>query len=64
MADGVPTYVVRNDHSGGKLVLHQARLLLWIADCTNRDDGISVNFRYSSANDRWVGEGGANCKRR
>ena len=44
VADGVPTYVVRNDCSGGELVLHRARLLLWIADCTNWDDGISVNL--------------------
>ena len=44
VADGVPTYVVRNNHSGGKLVLHRARLLLWIADCTNRDDSVSVNL--------------------
>ena len=44
MADGVPTYVVRNNCSGGEIVLHQARLLLWIADCTNQDDGVSVNL--------------------
>ena len=42
MVDGVPTYVVRNDHSGGEQVLHRVHLLLWIADCTNWDDGISV----------------------
>ena len=44
MADGVPTYVVRNDRSGSEQVLHQVCLLLWIADCTNRDDGVSVNL--------------------
>ena len=48
VADGVPTYVVRNDHSGGELVLHQAHLLLWIADCTNRDDGVSVNLAIAA----------------
>ena len=42
VADGVPTYVVRNDCSGGEQVLHRVCLLLWIADCTNRDDSISV----------------------
>ena len=44
VVDFVPTYVVRNDRSGGKLVLHRAHLLLWITDCTNWDDGISVNL--------------------
>ena len=32
MADGIPAYVVKNDHMGKKKVLHQARLLLWLAD--------------------------------
>ena len=48
MADGVPTYVVRNDRSGGEQVLHRAHLLLWIADCTNRDDGVSVNLAIAA----------------
>ena len=48
VADGVPTYVVRNDCSGGKQVLHRARHLLWIADCTNRDDGVSVNLAIAA----------------
>ena len=48
MADGVPTYVVRNDHSGDKQVLHWAHLLLWIADCTNQDDSISVNLAIAA----------------
>ena len=48
MVDGVPTYVVRNNHSGGELVLHWTRLLLWIADCTNRDDGVSVNLAIAA----------------
>ena len=32
MADGIPAYLVKNDHTGKKKVLHQARLLLWLAD--------------------------------
>ena len=32
MADGIPAYVVKNDRMGKKKVLHQARLLLWLAD--------------------------------
>ena len=48
MVDGVPTYVVRNDHSGGKQMLHRARLLLWIANCTNQDDGVSVNLAITA----------------
>ena len=31
MADGVPTYVVRNDNNGNESVFHHMRLLLWIA---------------------------------
>ena len=48
VADGVPTYVVRNNRSGGEQVLHQARLLLWIANCTNWDDGVSVNLAIAA----------------
>ena len=32
MADGIPAYVVKNDCTGKKKVLHRARLLLWLAD--------------------------------
>ena len=32
MADGIPAYVVKNNHTGKKKVLHWARLLLWLAD--------------------------------
>ena len=31
-ADGIPVYEVKNDRTGKKKVLHQARLLLWLAD--------------------------------
>ena len=32
MADGIPTYVVKNNHTGKKKVVHQAWLLLWLAE--------------------------------
>ena len=32
MADGIPVYVVKNNCTGKKKVVHQARLLLWLAD--------------------------------
>ena len=32
MADGIPAYVVKNDHTGKKKVVHRARLLLWLAN--------------------------------
>ena len=32
VADGIPAYVVKNNHTGKKKVVHQARLLLWLAD--------------------------------
>ena len=31
-ADGIPVYEVKNEHTGKKKVLHQAGLLLWLAD--------------------------------
>ena len=41
VADGVPTYVVRNDNNGNESVFHHTRLLLWIA--ANGDDGMRSN---------------------
>ena len=32
MADGIPTYVVKNNRTGKKKVVHRAWLLLWLAD--------------------------------
>ena len=32
VADGVPGYVVKNEHTGKRKVLHHSRLLLWLAD--------------------------------
>ena len=48
MADGVPTYVVQNDRNDEEKVLHQACLLLWIADQTDQDDGVSVNLAIAA----------------
>ena len=31
VADGIPTYVIKDDKTGKKQVLHHARLLLWLA---------------------------------
>ena len=43
MADGVPTYVVRNDSSLKEDVFHRGRLLLWIAVDADKDDGVRSN---------------------
>ena len=32
VADGIPAYVVKNNHTGKKKVVHWARLLLWLMD--------------------------------
>ena len=43
VADGVPTYVVRNDNNGNESIFHHMRLLLWIAAGTDEDDGVRRN---------------------
>ena len=43
VADGVPTYVVRNDSNGNEAVYHRARLLLWIAADADGNDGVRSN---------------------
>ena len=43
VADGMPTYVVRNDSNGNEDVYHRERLLLWIAADADKDDGVKVN---------------------
>ena len=43
VADGVPTYVVRNDNNGNEAVFHRARLLLWIAADADKNDGMRSN---------------------
>ena len=47
MADRIPTYVVKNDKTGRKQVLHHARLLLWIAEYDGKH--IRVNCIMISA---------------
>ena len=32
VVDGIPAYVVKNNHTGKKKVVHRAQLLLWLAD--------------------------------
>ena len=32
VVDGIPAYVVKNNHTGKKKVVHQAQLLLWLVD--------------------------------
>ena len=32
VADGIPAYVVKNNRTGKKKVVHRARLLLWLTD--------------------------------
>ena len=43
LADGVSTYVVRNDNNGNESVFHHTRLLLWIAADADGDDGMRNN---------------------
>ena len=32
VVDGIPAYVIKNNRTGKKKVVHRARLLLWLAD--------------------------------
>ena len=48
MADGISTYVVRKDKTKTEYVLHQVCLLLWMADHTDQEDGISLNLAISA----------------
>ena len=61
VADGVPTYVVKNDRTNGESVLHRVRLLLWIADQMDQDDGVSVHLAISAP--ALVGEAGGGTTR-
>ena len=47
VADGIPTYVVKNNKTGKKQVLHCARLLLWLAEYDSKP--IRVNCIMISA---------------
>ena len=48
VADGIPTYVVRNDKTKTEYVLHRAHLLLCMADHTDQEDGVSLNLAISA----------------
>ena len=45
VADEIPAYVVKNDRTGKKKVLHPARLLLWLADY---GEPVRCNLTYIS----------------
>ena len=45
VADGVPAYVVKNEHIGKKEVLHRSRLLLWLTDF---GEPMQMNRMYTS----------------
>ena len=47
VADGIPTYVVKNDKTDRRQVLHHARLLLWLAEYDGKS--IRVNCIMISA---------------
>ena len=47
VADGIPTYVVKNNKTGKKQVLHHVRLLLWLAEYDG--EPIQVNCIMISA---------------
>ena len=47
VVDGIPTYVVKNNKTGKKQVLHHARLLLWLAEYDGKP--IRVNHIMISA---------------
>ena len=56
VADGIPALVVKNDHTGKKEVLHQARLLLWLSDY-----GEPVRFNLINTSDRPPGSTPDQC---
>ena len=57
VADGVPTYVVRNDNNGNKSVFHHTILLLWIAAHADGDDGIRRNSAITALDANGSAEG-------
>ena len=50
MADGVPTYIIRNDNNGNEYIFHHTRLLLWIAADADGDDGVRSNPAITALN--------------
>ena len=61
MADGVPTYVVRNDRNeNDEKTLHRAHLLLWIASPEDWNDNVHAHVAIATpALAGTVGEGTA-----
>ena len=62
MADGIPAYVVKNNCTGKKKVVHQAQLLLWLADYGKpvRCDHVDISdIPPGTVTDRYPDEG---CK--
>ena len=57
VADGVPTYVVRNDNNSNKSIFHCMRLLLWIAADTDGDDGMRSNPTIAALDANGLEEG-------
>ena len=45
VVDGIPAYIVKNNHTGKKKVVHRARLLLWL---TNYGEPVRCNLIYIS----------------
>ena len=45
VADGVPTYMVKNECTGKRKVLHSLRLLLWLA---NYGEPVQINCMCTS----------------
>ena len=58
MADGVPTYVVRNDNNVNESVFHCMRLLLWIAADDDGDDSMRSNPTITALDTNGSVEGG------
>ena len=54
MADGIPAYVVKNNRTGKKKVVHRARLLLWL---TNYGGPVRCNLMDISVVPPWDSDG-------
>ena len=60
VADGIPAYVVKNNRTGKKKVVHQARLLLWLTNYGEpiRCDHVDISdIPPGTATDRYPEEG-------
>ena len=59
VVDMIPAYVVKNDRTGKKKVLHWARLLLWLADYS---EPVRCNLIYISDMPPWTHPGSVSPK--